>query len=109
MSNKLQKRITKQDILMFRERKMTYQQIANQLGISRQRVHQIFKEYLPAQHKGGNYRSEIKEPKFYAVGRAKTYIYRCLKCGKEISVVSDKRPRYYCSRKCYFDVKYNRV
>lgn len=61
--------MTKEDIQVRRDKKMTYQEIADELGVSRQRVHQVYKDYKPTDH--------------YILKKVyRLHGYKCVICGK---------------------------
>lgn len=72
------------------DNKMTYREIGEQLGISKQRVCQIYQQHF--NRKGRN-----KTPKV---------LVRCKNCGKIISLLpSMAKGRSFCSKKCFYRFK----
>ena len=84
-------------IIRLRKKNKTYQEIADIIGKSRQRIHQIYKYPKEAYKKG--VKSFPREKRFY-----KKYFLKCLNCKNTIKVTkSSINTRKFCSIKCKVD------
>ena len=90
--------MTKQDIEIRRGQGMTYQQIGNEFGVTRQRVHQIYKDYFSSHPET---RSTVREKKLGKAIPLPRFTLYCKKCKNPFLVVERELPiRKHCSNEC---------
>ena len=78
------------------EEKISYREIGECFGISRERVRQILKVFAK---KNKRIAQELRTV------RCRRIIKKCKFCGKEFSVILSNSNAKYCSKKCFVDCK----